>query len=133
MARKLSRRELANYAAERLVAGDAVRPLMAQLAAYLVSSRRTGETAMLVRDIAAKLAEAGHVTGTLTSATQLSSQLRDELIAYTKQVTGAKHVALDEVVDQDVLGGVRLELPGRKLDATIAHRLTIFKTRYKKA
>jgi len=32
-----------------------------------------------------------------------------------------------------VLGGIKLELPGRELDTTITRQLTLLKTRYKKA
>jgi F0F1-type ATP synthase delta subunit len=50
-----------------------------------------------------------------------------------KQHTGAKTVSLENSIDASVLGGVKISIPGRELDATITHSLNILKTRFKKA
>lgn len=133
MARKLSRRDLATYAARQLADGTSQKKVALQLAAYLIENRRTSELNVLMRDIATKLADEGHVTGTLTSANELSAATVKAIADYAQQKTGAKNVTLDTVVDESVLGGVKLELPGLELDTTIAHQLTILKTRYRKA
>lgn len=133
MARKLSRRDLATYAAGQLIDGVPQKTVALQLAAYLIENRRTSELNILTRDIASKLADQGHLTGTLTSAHELSATTVKAIKAYAKEKTGAKNIDLDTVVDEAVLGGVKLELPGLELDTTIAHQLTILKTRYKKA
>ena len=133
MARKLSRRDLSRYAARQLSDGVSQKKVARQLAAYLIENRRTNEISVIVRDIAAQLTEHGHVTGTVTSALGLSASTVKSIEAYAKDKTGAKTVTLDAVVDEAVLGGVKLELPGLELDTTIAHQLTLLKTRYKKA
>lgn len=133
MARKLSRRDLARHAARQLVDGVSQKKVVTQLAAYLIETRRTNEMSVIVRDIVFQLAEQGHVTGTLTSAHELSAAALKEIKAYAKDKTGAAQVSLDTIVDESVLGGIKLELPGRKLDTTIAHDLTLLRTRYKKA
>ena len=133
MARKLSRRDVAQYVARELANGASQKKLAQQLAAYLIETRRTSELSVVVRDIAMYLAEAGYVTGTLTTAHELSKAAQTAIEAFAKKQTGAKHVVLDTTVDESVLGGVRLELPGQELDTTISRQLTLLKTRYKKA
>lgn len=133
MARKLSRRAIAEYIADRLIAGDTQQVLVEQLAAYLIENRRTNELSLMVRDIQYYLSEKGHVVGTITSARDLSDATKKSIEAFAKDETGAKSVHLDTIVDPDVLGGVRLALPGRELDTTISRKITLLKTRYKKA
>ncbi len=130
---KLSRRAVAEHIAERLIAGESQQKLLEQLAAYLIESRRTKELNLMVRDIQYYLAEKGYVSGTVTSAFELSKATEDAIKAFAKSETGASHIQLDAVVDPSVLGGVRLSLPGKELDTTISRKITLLKTRYKKA
>lgn len=133
MVRKLSRRDIASYAAKQLIEGASQKEVARRVAAYLIESHRTSELRVIVRDIAARLARHGHLVGTLTSAHDLQASTVKEIEAYAKEKTGATAVSLDTVVDESVIGGVRLELPGYELDTTISHTLTKLKTRYKKA
>lgn len=103
------------------------------MAAYLIWSRRTNELSSIVRDIQYYLAEKGHVAGTVTSARELSATTLRSIEAFTKAKTGAKEVSLDTHVDETLLGGMKLQLPGQQLDTTITRHLTTLKTRYKKA
>ena len=133
MAKKLSRRQIARYIAEQLVAGVSQKKLAQQLAGYLLDTRRTAELPLLIRDIQTNVADAGYVTGRVSSAHELSAATISALEVFTKQQTGAQHVFLDRSVDASLLGGFKLETPGRVLDETIARKLTILRTRYKKA
>lgn len=130
---KLSRRAVTEYIAERLLAGDPQQKLIEQLAAYLIENRRTKEVSLIIRDIQYYLAEKGHVMGTVTSAFELNKATEDAIKAFAKSESGASHVQLDTVVDPTVLGGIRLTLPGKELDTTISRKITLLKTRYKKA
>ncbi len=130
---KLSRRQISSYIANRLAAGDAEALLSRQLAAYLIETKRTNDTELLLRDIQYHLAQQGRVSGTVTTAYALSAATKKSLEAYAKKVTGAQKVHLDSKVDPTVLGGIRLALPGVQLDTTIARQLTALKTEYKKA
>jgi len=133
MARKISRRALATYGADQLLEGVALEPITQQIAAYLVESHRIKELDLLVRDIQTILAERGHVFGEVVSAYELSEATKKSIQEFTKQATGASDVRLEAVVDPAVLGGVKLRLPGKEYDATIARSLTTLRTRYKKA
>jgi F0F1-type ATP synthase delta subunit len=133
MARKLSRRSLALYVAARLEKGTSQKEIARQLAAYLATTHRTKELSLIVRDIQFYLAEKGHIAGTVTSAHELSATTLALIEAFAKEKTGAEDVSLERLIDESVLGGIKLEIPGYELDTTIARQLTLLKTRYKKA
>ena len=133
MARKLSRRSLALHVATHLVNGKPQKEIATQLAAYLMWTRRTRELSVIVRDVQFYLAEHGHIAGTVTSAHELSAATISSIEAFTKQKTGAKQVSLDTILDESLLGGIKLEVPGYELDSSVARQLTILKTRFKKA
>lgn len=133
MAKKLSRRLIARYVAEQLLAGADHKHLSKLLAGYLLDTRRTSELPLLIRDIQLQLAEGGYVAGRISSAHELSSATTKQLELFTKQQTGADTVFLDWSVDASLIGGFKLETPGRILDTTLSRKLTILRTRYKKA
>ncbi len=128
---KLSRRSIALHVANQLLTAHHKQVIM-QLAAYLVETHRTKELALVVRDIEFYLAEAGSVSGTVTSAFDLTAQTKQAIETYIKQHTNAKNVELNHVVDPTVIGGVKINVPGHELDATVRRSLTILKTRYRK-
>lgn len=133
MARRLSRRALALHVANHLVDGKPSHDIAQQLAAYLIWTRRTKELSVIVRDVQFYLAERGHIAGTITSARQLSDQTLAALTDFTKQHTGASEVSFDTTIDETLIGGVKLEIPGYELDSSLSRQLTILKTKYKKA
>jgi F-type H+-transporting ATPase subunit delta len=130
---RLSRRTIAKYIADQLIAEADSDTLIQQLAAYLVDTRRTKELSLIVRDIQYFMAEAGSVYGVVTTATALPAATQKAVEAYVKQHTGANTVSLENSIDADIIGGVKISIPGRELDATIHHSLNILKTRFKKA
>ena len=130
---RLSRRAMAEYIATGLIDGKSKNALLAQLAAYLVETRRTKELELIVRDIEFNLSEKGVVQTTITSAYDLTSETKKALEAFVKSETKASTITVTNIVEPTVLGGVKISIPGRELDQTVAHQLTVLKTRYKKA
>ena len=130
---RLSRRAMAEYIATGLIDGKSKKALLAQLAAYLVETRRTKELELIVRDIEFYLSEKGVVQATITSAFDLTAETKKALEAFVKSETKASTVTVTNIVEPTVLGGVKISIPGRELDQTVAHQLTVLKTRYKKA
>ena len=116
---KLSRRKIAAYVADRYLAGESLDSLIPQVAAYLAEAGRLREADLVARAIEDTLAEKGHVVATVTSAHPLTDAERRDI----QTLIGAKHIAMREVVDPEVLGGVRIETPGAQLDATIQNNL----------
>jgi len=129
---RLSRRAVAAYVATGLIDGKNKKALLTQLAGYLVESKRTKELDLIVRDIEFNLAEKGHVNATITSAYDLSTETKKALEAFVKKKTNATKVSLSNMVDPSVLGGIKIATAGRELDQTVAHQLTVLKTRLKK-
>lgn len=121
MATKISRRKLADYAARELVAGHA--KVMNELAAYLVSERRTKEAELLVRDIEAALAARGEMVADVTTARELTLEARDALKQFIASTSGAKKVTLRESIDPSVIGGARVATPSMLFDGTVASKL----------
>lgn len=133
MARKLSRRSLALHVATHLANGKPQKEIALQLGAYLLSTRRTKELGSIIRDIQFYLADHGHVAGTITSARELNDATLKAIESFARNATGAEHVSFDKAIDESLIGGIKIELPGYELDSTITRQLTILKTRYKKA
>jgi F-type H+-transporting ATPase subunit delta len=119
-----SRRQLARYAVDELAAKTSLSKLSKKLAAALLTGRRSKEADLLIADIEHELEERGYQTNALaTSAHPLTPKLKKELAARLKKLTGTKEVVLQEQVDKDVIGGVRVETSGRSWDTTIKKRL----------
>jgi F0F1-type ATP synthase delta subunit len=119
MADKLSRRKLAQFVADRSDSSKALHDSLQSVAAYLIDSRRLRESALVVRAIEDELANRGRVISTVTTAHSLDAGLR----AHVEALIGAKEVMIREIVDSAVIGGVRIETPGKTLDATIQTKL----------
>lgn len=124
MATRLSRRKIAAFYAQELLAG---RDIRTQLAAYLVETRRTREYELLARDIEAALAGLGVLVADIASASKLSAESRKAIESYLLDVTQAKKIYVRESTDSQLLGGVRASIPGRELDATLRHKLNQLK------
>ena len=121
---KLSRRKLSDHAATRLLKGDNVKAVMKELAAHLVDTHRTGELELIVRDIEARLLASGTALVTVISARELSVEAKQSVEQLVKtERSNVKQVILREQIDESVIGGVRIELPGSVADFTVKAKL----------
>ena len=59
---------------------------------------------------------------TAVTAVAMTEQQRAKLVAKLQQITG-KHIELITKLDPNVLGGMRLDYDGKRLDDTVAHRM----------
>lgn len=132
MAVRLSRRKIAEYIAAQVTEGGSIKELATSLAAFLIDTRRTTEIELIIRDIQFQLAERGVVLASVVSVEKLSDVTKKAIIDMVKERTTAKTVELNQFVDPSVLGGVRIDIPGRQLDATIFRRLSLLTTNNKK-
>ncbi len=120
--RTLSRRKVAKFVASELRAGkgeDAIK----KVAAYLVETKQTHSVDSLVRDIEEILAQDGTVVADITSA----RPLRSEDKAAIAKLLQAKELHAREIIDPAVLGGVRVEMSGKRLDATLQYKIDLLK------
>lgn len=119
----LSRRLIARYIADQLESGKKVSDVTMQLAAYIVEHRLEKETERIINDIRHELAEKGSSSATVITARPLVAELRKNIEAYIKSDTGATHVTLIERVDPALLGGIVIETPDKRLDASVVSKL----------
>lgn len=124
MAEAISRRKLAQYVADRLVNGEPVKEVLRGLAAYLIETHRQREARLIVRDIESALLARGTAVATALSARQLSEEAKQSLDSFIKNQYGnVERVIIRETIDSSLIGGIRLELPGKQLDASVKTRL----------
>lgn len=120
----LSRRKLAANMAGRLVGGESQKSILRELAAYLIDSGRKKEASLIVRDVEAMLVDKGTAIGTVTSARPLSEASLGTIESFIRQSNKRiKQVVLRERIDESLIAGVRIELPGSQLDASVKAKL----------
>jgi F-type H+-transporting ATPase subunit delta len=125
---KVSRRALANWAADQLISGKPAASVAKHLAAVLKQSNMAAQVGFLINDISWELEQRQALAvGKVTSASGLSKQLEDVLIGQIKKATGAKDVVLEKNIDKSVIGGVRIETASRVWDATVSSKLSELK------
>lgn len=125
MAVRVSRRKIASYYADELLAGKT--DIATRLAALLLDTGRARELDLIVRDIEDALEARGVVVADIASAHTLSQATQKDITAFLKKQSDAKEVHLRVNVDQALLGGVRINVPGRELDTTLRRKLTLLK------
>ena len=116
---KISRRKLALYVADAVEVKQKLGSVLAEVAAYLVETKRTREAELLVRAIEDELAARGIVIAHVVTARPLAKELEQAITT----LIDAREIHLDSEVDPSVIGGVRVETPGKLLDATIKRKL----------
>lgn len=124
--KKLTRRELADYAAEQLVAGR--QSILREIAAYLVESHRTHEARLVVRDIESALARRGVVVAHVASAHALDEPEKASVEELLRSAFNARQLYLDESVQPELLGGIKVEAADKELDASLRRRLQQLKS-----
>lgn len=126
MAARLSRRKIATFVTNKLLAGNhQAHEVLRELAAYLVTERRTRELDLLVRDIEEMLATNGTVIADVATARPLDTAVKAEI----EKMLNAKSVHLRESVDETLLGGIRIDTPGKRFDGTIRHKLNALRAK----
>ena len=121
MAVRVSRRKIASYAANQLIANNS--SVLNEVAAFLVQANRTRETDLIAHDIESALAHRGVVVVTVTSAQPLTEQARKDVIATMKQHHDGATVHIKEKLDPTLLGGVIIKTPTEEMDASIRSAL----------
>jgi F-type H+-transporting ATPase subunit delta len=125
MPARLSRRKMADYVADKLIAGTPVKEALQEVAAYLHDSGRTREQELLVRDIEEAMAARGVVVADVSSARPIDASIEAKI----KTMTGAKVLQVRQSVDESLLGGIRVDVPGKRFDGTIRHKLNALKAK----
>lgn len=120
----MTRRALARYAVEALIAGQPITKVAKHLAAALIEAGREKEAGLLLNDINWELEDRGQLAqAKVTSATPLADQLVKELRAKIKAATKVNNVSIESEVDKSVIGGLKVETATRLWDQTVKRKL----------
>jgi len=124
----ISRLELAEIIGKKTLNIEASDELKTAIAAFLIDENISDELDSLMRDVQAYRATQGYVEATIVSAHLLTDVVRQDVRDMLKQeFPDAKHLSLNEVIDESVVGGIRIEMSGEELDLTVKAKLNTFK------
>jgi len=108
-----------------------ISPRIANFVRVIAKNRRLFVLPAIIESFRAMAADSrGEIAGDVISATKLSADQRKELKAALKAKVG-KDVALNEIVDPSILGGLIVKLGSRMIDTSIRTKLTSLKTMMK--
>jgi F0F1-type ATP synthase delta subunit len=125
---KLPRHLIAEVIAQRSLENIPSQRLAREIAAYMMSQRRTTDIESLLRDIMQYRADHGIVEVFTTSASQLNAVIRKNIEAQVRELyPSAKQIIISEQIDDNVVGGIRVELANQQFDASIRTKLNHFK------
>jgi F-type H+-transporting ATPase subunit delta len=125
---KTPRTRIANLVAQRSLKSGVNKPLSREVAAYLMEENRTDELYSILRDVQEFWAEAGQLEVIATTARPLTAAAKTDIQKKIKTLhPNAKNIIISEVIDPELVGGVRLNLPGQQLDYSVEAKLNKFK------
>lgn len=125
---KTPRNRISSTIADKALKGADSKQLSQEVAAYLLTERRTSELDSVLRDVQADRAEAGFVEVIASSAHNLTPAVKADITKQIKQLyPNAKSIIVTAVHDPEVIGGVRLNLANQQLDLSVEAKLNKFK------
>jgi len=99
----------------------------------VTANRRLFAVMQIIRGYKARVAKhKGEVTAQVTVAQQLNDARLDEIRAALREVTG-KDVQMDVEVDPSIIGGLKVKLGSRMVDASLRTKLNSIKIAMKEA
>ncbi|MEO5499093.1 MAG: F0F1 ATP synthase subunit delta [Candidatus Saccharimonadales bacterium] len=119
----VSRRVLTRHIAKELFHGEKQSEVVTQLAAYIVEHRLQNDISQIVGDIARNLAVMGRTTAYVTTARPLDPALLAEVRQKVLKMESVEDAEIIELIDPAILGGVVIETPTKRFDASVAHKL----------
>jgi len=98
------------------------------IAGYLLAEKRVGELDSLMRDLQQIRSDQGAVEVNALSAHELDQNSINEIKTLIKtKFPGTNQIIINKIIDNDVVGGVRLVMANQQLDLTIRYKLSKFK------
>jgi F0F1-type ATP synthase delta subunit len=121
---KISANQLASYVVDQLEAGVSQVEIARLLASYLLENRQSRDLSKIVRAIEAEANRRGSTQVTVTSAHAVTEEVKTELAT----LLGAENPVFHEVIDANVIGGVKASAGEAEIDLTVRGKLNRFKT-----
>ncbi|NBU33256.1 hypothetical protein EB118_01695 [bacterium] len=123
-----NRSQIAKAIAEKTLKVQDSKQLAHAVAGYLLEENRVYELDSIMRDVLAYRAQHGHVEVSVVSAFPISSDVRDDVMAaVVQEYPNAASYNVNETIDPNVVGGLRIEFGGEELDLTVRAKLNKFK------
>lgn len=97
--------------------------LAKKIASYLVYERRSSDLDIIMREVARQQLAQGVTEVTLTTASPVSKAVMSEV----KHLLGDRKAVINQVIDKNIIGGMRLEANDFYLDLTVHNRLNKLK------
>jgi F0F1-type ATP synthase delta subunit len=117
---RLTRRQVARYAAQELVSGAEISKLVSQLAEWLQETKSLRSSGLLIEDIKYFLAhEHDTLYAEVTTAHDISQKLLDDVTTLLSR-EGYATVVVDQAKDESLLGGLIVRTSDKELDASVA-------------
>lgn len=125
-----SRQQLAKTIAKRTLDEKDLNQLTKEVAAYLLAENQSANLSSIMRDVMAYRAEFGHIEANIISAHPLDAKLRDDITLIVQSAfPDSKHIVINESIDENVVGGLRIEMANLQLDNTVQAKLNTLKRR----
>lgn len=125
---KTPRVRIASTIADKTLSSGVTPEYAREVAAYLLSEGRVGELDSLLRDVQADWAKKGFVEIIARSAHPLTAKVTQDIVTRIRPLfPEADSVAVTEVIDPSVIGGVQIQLADRQLDLSVEAKLNTFK------
>jgi F0F1-type ATP synthase delta subunit len=125
---KAPRTRISRIIADRTLKSGASKRYTQEIAAYLLSERRTGQLESIMRDVQGDWAKAGFVEVIASSAHPLTAGVKADIRRQIKALyPRAQKITVTERHDPEVIGGVRLSLADQQLDFSVQAKLNKFK------
>lgn len=125
---KIARHELAKVIGERTLTVSDIKLLAKEIAAYLLSEKRTGELESLLRDIMQYRAEHGVVEAVAQGAHELGDTVLEDVDeVLRREYPKAKAVIVRERLQPELVGGVRVRMANEQLDLSVQSKLNTLK------
>ena len=125
---KTPRHQIAAALAQRSLGSVNTAEFANEIAAYLLTARRTNELNSLLRDVSQYRADHGVVEVMALSAHPITKSVRTDIEQQVRALyPSAKTVIVTERHNATVVGGVRLEFANQQLDLSVRAKLNRFK------
>ena len=125
---KQSRHLLVEVIGKRTLETSDPEMLTNEVAAYLISEKRIDELDSIMRDVIEYRTNHGKIEASIISAHQLTNNVRDDIGQLLKQeYPSSKSITVNEKIDPNLVGGIRVVMPNEQLDLTLRSKLSDFK------
>lgn len=125
---KTSLSQIASVLADRTMNTDNNSTLAKEIALYLISEKRVNDLESILREVKIIRQDNGILDVKVDSAHDLSESDIDEIKSLIKrEFTNVDSIVIDQSVDTNLVGGVKLQTASNQLDMTIKNKIDTFK------